>query len=126
MYSSHIAIIDSISISDATQYFIGGIEERVCVNIMAWFDPFGFEYSPQSLGYIQVWRVWREVENIESTRFPFVNRFLHKSTCMIAIVCPFYISKGNFTYFFEDVPELTSRFNIRGNGHKTIIEVAQL
>ena len=82
MYSSHIAIIDSISISDATQYFIGGVEERVCVNIMAWFDPFGFEYSPQSLGYIQVWRVWRKVENIESARFPFVNRFLHKSTSM--------------------------------------------
>lgn len=82
MCSSHIAIIDSISISDATQYFIGGVEERVCVNIMAWFDPFGFEYSPQSFSYIQVWRVWRKVENIEPTRFPFVNRILHKSTCM--------------------------------------------
>lgn len=107
MYSSHIAIIDSISISDATQYFIGGIEERVCVNIMAWFDPFGFEYSPQSLGYIQVWRVWREVENIESTRFPFVNRFLHKSTCMIAIVCPFISAKAilhTFLKMFQNLP----------------------
>ena len=82
MYSSHIAIIDSVSISDATQYFMGGIEERVCVNIMAWLNPFGLEYSPQSLGYIQVWRVWRKVENKESTRSPFVNRFLHESTRM--------------------------------------------
>ena len=82
MYLSHIAIIDSVSISDATQYLMGGVEERVCVNIMAWFNPFGFEYSPQSFSYIQVWRVWRKVENIESTRSPFVNRFLHKSICM--------------------------------------------
>lgn len=101
MYSSHIAIIDSISISDATQYFIGGIEERVCVNIMAWFDPFGFEYSPQSLGYIQVWRVWREVENIESTRFPFVNRFLHKSTCMDT--CIIKDDEGRFGNYKREV-----------------------
>lgn len=101
MYSSHIAIIDSISISDATQYFIGGIEERVCVNIMAWFDPFGFEYSPQSLGYIQVWRVWWEVENIESTRFPFVNRFLHKSTCMDT--CIIKDDEGRFGNYKREV-----------------------
>lgn len=82
MYSSHIAIIDSVSISDATQYFVGGIEERVCVNIMARLNPFGFEYSPQCLGYIQVWRVWRKIKNIESTRSPFFNRFLHQSTRM--------------------------------------------
>lgn len=39
MYSSPLAIIDSVSVSDTTKYFMSGIEELVCVNIMAWLNP---------------------------------------------------------------------------------------
>ena len=86
MYSSCHSIIDSISISDSIQYFMGGIEERVSVNIMGWLDPFGFEDSPQSFSYIQLWRVWWQEEDIESTFSPFVKRFLHPTSCMDACI----------------------------------------
>ena len=84
MYLSHDAIIDSVSLSNAVQYLMGGIEECACVNIMAWLDPFCFEDSPQCLSDIQMRRVWRKVEDIEAALSPFLNHFLHLAPRMDA------------------------------------------
>ena len=86
MYSSHFAIIDCVSISDAIQYFIGGIEERVCINIMAWLNPFCFEYSPQGFGNVQMRRVWREEKDIKATLSPFLKQLLHSTSGMDACI----------------------------------------
>lgn len=84
MYLSHDAIIDSVSLSNAVQYLMGGIEECACVNIMAWLDPFCFGDSPQCLSDIQMRRVWRKVEDIEAALSPFLNHFLHLAPRMDA------------------------------------------
>lgn len=81
MYLSHYAIIYSVLHSNSFQNFMGGIEECACINIMAWLDPFCFEYSPQHLGNIQMRRVWRKVKDIETALSPFVNHLLHFATC---------------------------------------------
>lgn len=84
MYLSHDVIIDPVSVSNSVQNLVGGIEECACVNIMAWLDPFCFEDSPQCLGNIQMRRVWREVEYIETALSPFLNHLLHPATCVDA------------------------------------------
>ena len=84
MYLSHDAIIDPVSVSNSVQNLVGGIEECACVNIMAWLDPFCFEDSPQCLGNIQMRRVWREVEYIETALSPFLNHLLHPATSVYA------------------------------------------
>lgn len=84
MCLSHYAIIDPVSISNAVQNLMGGIEECACVNIMAWLNPFCFEDPPQRFGNIQMGRVWRKVEDIEASLSPFLNHLFHSAACMDA------------------------------------------
>lgn len=105
MYLSHFAIIDPIFTSNATQNFMGGIEERVCVNIMGWLDPFGFKDSPQSFGYIQMWRIWREIKDIESALSPFFNHLLHPASCMDACIV-----KDNKGWAYDCQREVVNEF----------------
>lgn len=103
MYLSHDTIIDSVYISNSVQNLMGGIEECACVNIMAWLDPFCFEDSPQSLGDIQMRRVWRKVEDIEASLSPFLNHLLHLAARMDArIVKNDEGRPGNFQREFVD------------------------
>lgn len=86
MYLSHLTKIDPIPTSDTIQNFICCIEERVCVNIMMRLDPFGFKYSPQSLGNIEMRGVrWKE-KDVESSLSPSIGRFFHFASGVDAYV----------------------------------------
>ena len=51
------------------QSSIGCIEQHVGSYIILWSYPLAFEYAPQCLGNVQLWRVWWQIEKEES---PFV------------------------------------------------------
>lgn len=79
MYLGNLPIINGILCSDTIQDSMGSIKERVGINVMGGFEPFGFEDSPQSLGNVEMWRIRRKKEDIETSLFPFINRFLHSA-----------------------------------------------
>ena len=47
------------------QSSIGGIEKHVRSYIILWSYPLAFEYAPQCLGNVQLWRVWWQVKEEE-------------------------------------------------------------
>lgn len=77
MHLGNFPIINSIHGSDTIQNPLGSIKERVCINVMGRFEPFGFEDSPQSLGKVEMWRVRGKEENVKTSLSPFTNRLLH-------------------------------------------------
>ena len=57
------------------QSSIGCIEQHVRSYIILWSHPLAFEYAPQCLGNVQLWRVWWQIEKKESPLFPYRTKF---------------------------------------------------
>jgi len=57
------------------QSSIGCIEQHVRSYIILWSHPLAFEYAPQCLGNVQLWRVWWQIEKEESPLFPYRTKF---------------------------------------------------
>lgn len=66
---------------------VGRIHQGVCGCIIHRSEPFAFEYSPQSLGNIQVWAIWRQEKQEQSPFLPyrseFGNEFSSMDTCVV-------------------------------------------
>ena len=63
------------SFSYIRQSSIGCIEQHVRSYIILWSHPLAFEYAPQCLGNVQLWRVWWQIEKEESPLFPYRTKF---------------------------------------------------
>ncbi len=82
MYLGNLTIIDCVHCADTIQNSMGSIEECMRINIMGRFEPFGFEYSPQRFGDIEMRGVYGKIEDIKTSIFPFFNGLLHLSSCV--------------------------------------------
>lgn len=63
-------VVNEESFSNCRQRPIGGVEVIVCTHIVQRSDPFSLQYSPESLGNIQVWRIRRQIEKEQASFLP--------------------------------------------------------
>lgn len=59
------------------QSSIGGIEKHVRSSVILWSYPLAFEYAPKCFRNIQLWRIWRQKEEKESSFFPYWTKFFY-------------------------------------------------
>lgn len=64
--------------SKGSQCTVGCIKERIFRAIIHRSEPFALEYSPQSLGNIQMRTVWRQEKEKQSTFLPYRTEFPHE------------------------------------------------
>lgn len=57
---------------------VGCIKEGICGAIIHRSEPFALEDSPESFGDIQMWTVWRQEKEIQSTFLPYRTEFPHE------------------------------------------------
>ncbi len=58
-------------ISNRSQRSVGCVEKHVCTHIVLRSDPFSFQYSPKCFRNIQVWRIWRQIEEEKPSFLPY-------------------------------------------------------
>lgn len=69
--------IDKMGISQPSQSSIDSIEEVVGRDIVCWLYPLPLEQSPESLGNVQMWGIWRQEKQEKTTFLPDLPHFLH-------------------------------------------------
>ena len=62
--------------TDTSQDILDGAEQCLFGEIVLRFNPFPFENTPESFGQIQMRRIWRKIEYVESSVLPFLKPFL--------------------------------------------------
>jgi hypothetical protein len=65
-----MCIVNKQFFSEFRQCSIGGVEKIVCTDIVQWSDPFSFQDSPKSFCNIQMWGIWRQIEQEKSSFCP--------------------------------------------------------
>lgn len=64
--------------SKCSQRTVGCIEKGICGAVIHRPEPFALEYSPERFGYIQMWTVWRQEKEKQSTFLPYRTEFTHE------------------------------------------------
>ena len=64
-------------ISNRSQCSVGCVEKHVCTHIVLRSDPFSFQYSPKCFRNIQVWRIWRQIEEEKPSFLPYGTQLLY-------------------------------------------------
>lgn len=64
--------------SKCSQRTVGCIEKGICGAVIHRSEPFAFEDSPERFGYIQMWTVWRQEKEKQSTFLPYRAEFTHE------------------------------------------------
>lgn len=62
--------VNNKSIPHSSQRPVGRIKERVRGKVIPWLQPFSLEHSPKNLGYVQMWGIWWQKENMQSSFLP--------------------------------------------------------
>lgn len=71
--------INRDSFSNISQRSVDCVEECVFRNIILWSNPFSLENPPKCFSNIQMWRIWRKIEQKESTSLPKVTQSFYFS-----------------------------------------------
>lgn len=64
--------------SKCSERTVGCIKEGICGAIIHRPEPFALEDSPERFGYIQMWTVWRQEKEKQSTFLPYRTEFTHE------------------------------------------------
>lgn len=72
---SDLTIFDLDLMSYSSQSPVCGIEELFSRDVILWSEPLGLQYSPKCLDDVEMWRVWRQEEQIQTTPFPNLPQF---------------------------------------------------
>ena len=75
-----MVIVDKQRRADRGQCHLGGVEERVRGGVVLRTNPFALQHSPKRLCDIQMRRVWRQIEEVESTTLPYGSHLLYGAT----------------------------------------------
>lgn len=54
---------------------IDRIKETILIKIILRIKPFLFQFSPKGFGNVQMWRIWGEKENVQSSFLPIRDAF---------------------------------------------------
>ena len=63
-------IVDSYTTPDCGQHSVCCVEKCFSTGVVLWPDPFSFHYSPKGFYNVQMWGVWRNIEQKKSSFFP--------------------------------------------------------
>ena len=77
-------ILNIQSVSYVSQRPVGCIEKHVRTCVILWSYPFPFQYSPERFGNVQMWGVWREEEEEETSFLPYRPDFFNPS---VSVYC---------------------------------------
>lgn len=72
--------------SKCSQRAVGSIEQGICGAIIRRSEPFALEYSPERLGDVQMWAIWWEKKEIQSTFLPYRTEFPHEFASVDACI----------------------------------------
>lgn len=72
--------------SKCSQRAVGSIEQGICGAIIRRSEPFALEYSPERLGDVQMWAIWWEGKEIQSTFLPYRTEFPHEFASVDACI----------------------------------------
>lgn len=61
--------------TDTAQDILDGVEHCLFGEIVPGFNPFSFENTPKSFGQIQMRRIWRKIEYVESSVLLFLKPY---------------------------------------------------
>lgn len=64
--------------SKCSQRTVSCIEKGICGAVIHRSEPFALENSPERFGYIQMWTVWRQEKEKQSTFLPYRTEFTHE------------------------------------------------
>ena len=70
-------VVNEQCISKRSQCSVGCVEKHVCTHIVLRSDPFSFQYSPKCFRNIQVWRIWRQIEEEKPSFLPYGTQLLY-------------------------------------------------
>ena len=76
---------------------IGCVKEFILAQIIFWIEPFLFQFSPKGFGNIQMWRIRRQKENVQSSFLPIGYPLLDNLRFMYSRIIQNYTCC--FTYF---------------------------
>ncbi len=72
--------------SKRSQRTVSCIDQGVCGAIIRRSEPFALEDSPERLGDIQMWTIWWEEKEIQSTFLPYRTEFPHELASVDACI----------------------------------------
>lgn len=64
--------------SKCSERTVGSIKEGICGAVIHRSEPFAFEDSPERLSNIQMWTIWRQEKEKQSTFLPYRTEFTHE------------------------------------------------
>ena len=64
--------------SKCSERTVGCVEKGICGAVIHRSEPFALEDSPERLGNIQMWTIWRQEKEKQSTLLPYRTEFTHK------------------------------------------------
>ncbi len=67
---------------NCSQCSICAIEQGIVGNIVHRTDPLAFENTPKSFCKIEFWRIWRQIEQVQTSRLPYAPQFLELGISM--------------------------------------------
>lgn len=93
--------------TDTAQDILDGAEQCLFGEIVLRFNPFTFENTPESFCQIQMRRIWRKIEYVESSVLPFLKPFFDFFALMYGRIVKhkdgkFFKSQGKFIHIFYE------------------------
>ena len=80
MLSRRSTELNHILIPDVRENILNSGEQTMFISVVMWLNPFAFQYSPKSLGNIEVRGICRQIEYMETSFFPSFKTILDFST----------------------------------------------
>ncbi len=80
MLSRRSTELNHVLSSDVGEDVLYSGEQTMFISVVMWLNPFAFQYSPKSLGNIEMRRIWRQIEYMETSFFPSFKTILDFAT----------------------------------------------
>ena len=98
--------------SKCSQRTVSCIEKGICGAVIHRSEPFALENSPERFGYIQMWTVWRQEKEKQSTFLPYRTEFPHELASMDACIV-----KDNKSVFTDSERKSVNKIGNLVGGH---------
>ena len=97
MLSRRSTEMNHILTSDIGENILNSGEQTMFISVVMWLNPFAFQYSPKSFGNIEVRRIWRQIEYMETSFFPSFKTILDFAAFVDAGVVQYHNSLFGYT-----------------------------
>lgn len=92
MLSRRSTKLNHVLTSDVRENILNSGEQTMFITVVMWLNPFAFQYSPKGFGNIEVRRVRRQIEYMETSFFPSFKASFDLATFVYAGVIQYHNS----------------------------------